>query len=974
MKCPIIDAHTRIICDENDFAGVREVAEWVRNDLRLVFGDRVSDSGEGTTILVGSLEKSDLLRVKREEGILSADGLRNEDGSIKREVYRVDLIKEGDADKIVIQGADKRGTMYGLLAVSESCGVSPLVNWSGAKPAARDKISFSESFFGISKEPSVKYRGIFINDEWPAFGNWAKKRFGGINAECYAEVFELMVRLRANYLWPAMWNSNFSLDGPGLESAELADKLGIVMSTSHHEPCMRSGEEYRMVRGPKSVYGDAWDFRENREGIIRFWEDGLKRNAPFENVITMGMRGERDTAIMAQASLEDNIALLRDIIKTQNDLIRKCVNSDLSKVARQFVLFTEVEKFYYGDENTPGLIDDPEMDGITVMFSDTNFGYTRTLPAKERRGRNGGHGLYYHVDMHGGPYAYEWIGSTYLPRIWDQLGTAYDYGIRDILVVNVGDLVSQELELSYIMKMAFDMENYGSARLNNAFCFVRDWVERIFGDYYSKEDRVSICEIISEYTLINERRKHEIMNDRVYHPAHYDESKDLYEKCVKIQKLCDELLERSPKEIRTAFYELIYYPAYGTANLHKTWIASAWNKYYANQNRNTANDLCAEIEAGLEADRKLIADFHALADGKYYGHALSEHFGFRNWNDSGCQFPMRTYVYPSRKSRMLVTKSDDSWFYDGREYTKREDTLYDFLRPDIDDITLEISCGSENAISYTVTTDKDWIGVASEGTDGCIRNFSNLIEGKTYGTDRIRVGVDRKLIPSDVVSSGTIIISDGDECFVTLTVRACGKEYYEGVCRAKSGKGISKGSILVHAGHAVAEGRDFAKMTATDSACYRVMEPYGRHGSGLKLYPNTIDLTNEDSGSLPYAEYLFFAEDAGEYDAEFIFAPSFPVNDESFQFFEISVNGEEPARINTIYDSSRPVFLSAQWTEDNRRNAKIVSARIHFKAGVNRLSYCQLSPNLILERIVLWDTKWPQKESYLGPKNSYVFE
>ncbi len=258
---------------------------------------------------------------------------------------------------------------------------------------------------------------------------------------------------------------------------------------------------------------------------------------------------------------------------------------------------------------------------------------------------------------------------------------------------------------------------------------------------------------------------------------------------------------------------------------------------------------------------------------------------------------------------MLVTKSDDSWFYDGREYTKREDTLYDFLRPDIDDITLEISCGSENAIAYTVTTDKDWIGVASEGTDGCIRNFSNLIEGKTYRTDRIRVGVDRKLIPSDVVSSGTIIISDGDECFVTLTVRACGKEYYEGVCRAKSGKGISKGSILVHAGHAVAEGRDFVKMTATDSACYRVMEPYG-HGSGLKLYPNTIDLTNEDSGSLPYAEYLFFAEDAGEYDAEFFLitysAPELCGRDAliAFKHFAKVTGCTEPAFICDVFNCS----------------------------------------------------------------------
>ena len=970
---PVIDANTRIVCDENDFEGIIEVAEWVRKDFRLVFGEKKSNVDEGTIILVGTLEKSDLLRKKREDGKLLTEGLLNEDGSHKWEVYRSDFIKDDDRDVIVIQGSDKRGAMYGLLAISEACGVSPLVNWSGARPAARDKVLLPETFFGISKEPSIKYRGIFINDEWPAFGNWAQKRFGGINAKCYAEVFELMVRLRANYLWPAMWASNFSLDGPGLKSAELADKLGIVMSTSHHEPCMRTGEEYRMVRGPKSIYGDAWDFRENKEGIIRFWEDGLKRNAPFENVITMGMRGERDTAIMAQASLEDNIALLRDIIKTQNDLIRKCVNPDLSKVSRQFILFTEVEKFYYGDENTPGLIDDPEMDGITVMFSDTNFGYTRTLPAEDRRARKGGYGLYYHVDMHGGPYAYEWIGSTYLPRIWDQLGTAYDYGIRDILVVNVGDLVSQELELSYVMKMAFDMECYGSEKPNNSFEFIKGWIEKIFESYFSKEDRNSIFEIISTYTLINERRKHEIMNDRVYHPAHFEEAKDLYERCTRILKLCDALLDRTPEEIRTAFYELVYYPACGTANLNKTWIASTWNKYFADQNRNTANDLCAEIDAGIEFDRKLIDDFHAIADGKFYGHSLSEHFGFRSWNDSGCQFPMRTYIYPSRKNRMLVSKSDESWFYDGREYTKREDVVYDFLRPDIDEIILEISCGSENAIVYTITADCDWIGIAKEDSESHADLFSQAGKGVTDKTDRIRVRVDRGKIRGDVVSRGSVIVSDGDECFVTLTLKACGREFYEGINRAKNGMEIPKGCILIHDGYAVAESCNFIRMTSSDAASYRVLTPYGRHGSGLKLYPNTIDLINEDSDGLPYAEYLFFAEQEGEYEAEFIFAPSFPVCDVSKQYFELRVNEEAPVRINTIYDPDRPVFLSAQWTEDNRRNAKIVSERISLKTGVNRLSYCQLNPNLILERIILWDIKRNKKESYLGPKNSFVF-
>ena len=222
--------------------------------------------------------------------------------------------------------------------------------------------------------------------------------FGGVNAACYAQVFELLLRLKGNYFWPAMWSTNFSLDGPGLQSAELADELGVVMSTSHHEPCMRSGEEYTGVRGPGSPYGDAWDFAANPEGITRFWRDGLRRNGRFENVITLGMRGERDTPLLGRDSdLRENIELLRRILKTQNRLIREEVNPDLARVPRQLVLFTEVEGFLYGTDEVPGLLGDPELDGVTLMLSDNNRGYTRTLPTAAMRAHNGGFGMYYHT-------------------------------------------------------------------------------------------------------------------------------------------------------------------------------------------------------------------------------------------------------------------------------------------------------------------------------------------------------------------------------------------------------------------------------------------------------------------------------------------------------------------------------------------------------------------------------------------------
>jgi len=996
MKKFLLNKNIVFIYDKEDYKGILKVLDWVTDDLRKVFDcneikkisvDEYKGENIDEAIIVGSVEKSSIITKLSDEGKIDIKVLKDDKGNARWEVFNRELVKnpiEGINDAIVISGSDKRGTIYGLLGLSESAGVSPLVNWSDAFPAKKSEVILGEEFFKTSKEPSVKYRGIFINDEWPAFGNWATKRFGGVNAKCYAEVFEMILRLHGNYMWPAMWASNFSMDGPGIESAILADELGIVMSTSHHEPCMRTGEEYSLLRGPESPYGDAWDFLSNREGIIRFWEDGLKRNHSFENVITMGMRGERDTAIMASATLEENINLLKDIIRTQNELIRKYVNEDLTKVPRQIVLFTEVEKFYYGDENTPGLIDDPEMEGITIVFSDNNYGYTRTLPPEKMRNHKGGYGMYYHVDMHGGAYSYEWIGSTYLPRIWDQLSTTFDYGVKDIWVVNVGDIVSQELEISYIMKLAYDFDAYGTSNPNNTDEFIKNWIQIQFGNYFETEDLAKIDEIIHRYQIINERCKHEVMNESVYHPVYFNEARDLYNNCKRVLALCDEILAKCPEEIKTAFYELVYYPAFGTANLSRTWMVSMWNKFYVNQNRNSANDFNLEIDEGIKADEKLIDDFHALADGKFYGQALSEHFGFRFWNDSNNQLPTRVYVYPANKKRMLVSKSDEMWHFDGREYTKREENIFDFLRPDKKEIIFEVSCGSKIELDYEASVDVEWLSLFLEDEvenaceymldksglgDADKDRLSSKVSSKTHGTQILHVIIDRSKLSDEKVETGKLIISDKDDCCVTLTIYGSTKTY----CINEAGDSADLRSTFYETdGYVAMEAGHYSKMTRAEDAYYEVLMPYGRTGTGIKMYPTTKDylVAGDD---VPFVEYSFVAKDEGEYEAEFVFAPSLPVNDSNSQCFGYNINDTSVISVDTITDQSHPIFWSGQWAWDNRKNAKITACKINVKKGINNLKYYQINPNLILERIVLWNPAVPKKESYLGPVESFKF-
>lgn len=684
-----VNASWELICAKEELKGTVRAAVSVADDLRAVFGEiggvhksHSLSEIQGDGIIFGTIQENDLLASLEKEGRLSFDEIRG-----KREVYKMCMVSlpvENSRTMLVIAGSDKRGTIYGLYKFSEMCGISPLRKWSGCEPKKQSSITLELPVEMTSHEPSVKYRGIFINDEWPAFGTWATTHFGDVNAKCYEGIFEMILRLKGNYFWPAMWASCFNLDGPGLASAELADEMGIVMSTSHHEPCMRAGAEYGKMRGKDSPYGDAWDFLSNREGITKFWEDGLIRNARFENVITLGMRGENDTAIMQNATLEDNIALLRDVLHTQNELIRETVNSDLSAVPRQIVLHNEVEKFYYGDDEHEGFYNDPEMDGVCVVLGDANCGYTRSLPTEKMLEHNGGYGLYYHIDMHGGPYAYEWVGNSLLSRMWEQMSMAYDFGVREIWVVNVGDIATQELAISYFLDLAYDFDRYGTANPNQTDAYLDAWMHAQFGGFMEEQDIADAAKVIRLYSRMCERRKQEVMNDRVYHPVHFGETDALIADCDTIMEICDRIKNSYREEQLVGFWELVYYPCVGTANLMKTWGLAAKNRLYAEQNRNQANLLADQVKAGIEYDRALTKAFHAVGNGKFDGFGLSEHFGFTHWSEGGCKYPLRIYTEPANKPRIIVCKSDAMKYCVGREWLDNSLVFDDFMRPDTD--------------------------------------------------------------------------------------------------------------------------------------------------------------------------------------------------------------------------------------------------------------------------------------------------
>ena len=937
-----------IVCEEQAFPGVRRVCSLVAGDLNWVFGERpaVLDQPQDskTVIFAGTIGKSPLLEQLNHEKKLDLSGIRG-----KWEVFSFQLVEDpfpGVAQALVIAGSDKRGTIYGLFHLSELLGVSPLVDWAEVRPARLEQYLLDESCCMVSREPSVRYRGIFINDEWPAIGTWAKIHFGGFNAKMYLHVFQLILRLKGNYLWPAMWDSNFSLDGPGIENARLADELGIVMGTSHHEPCMRAGEEYGQMRGPNSPYGDAWNFLTNREGITRFWEDGLRRNRPYENIITVGMRGEQDTPIMgANATLQDNIDLLRDVLRTQNQLIRRCIGKNLAKIPRLFVLFTEVEKFYYGDETTKGLMDDPELDGVTLMLTDDNFGNLRSLPTEEMKNHPGGFGLYYHLDFHGGAYAYDWMNTNFLPKIWEQLTCAYEGGIREVWIANIGDICFLEYPLCFFMDMAYDMDKWGAQAVNQTDNWSRSWVNNQFGSGFSREDCGLIDRILHQYTQINHNRKPEVMNVNVYHPVHFGETQMLLETTKQIMADAKKLLGRCPPELTDAFWELVYYPASASANHCQMWLYAGLDQFYASQGRMEANQYAHAVRCCIGQDRMLTEQYHALDGGRFSGMALSEHVGFVRWCEDGNLYPPFVTVEGANKPRLLVADARSDAFTIGTRWSGDTLELKYGLNQNVNRLEVDLACGSRVAVSYLVETDCPWLSLSRH--HGCVKKKDVLTI--TIHRERMEPGVHQGTVTVKTVYNA---------CHILVWAEKRDTWYYP------SGTFVEANHILCM------EAAHYAVKSQIENAGYEILSPYGRTGSAIKAFPVMEDFTTWEEK--PWAEYRFAAQQEGEYTLELYVAPSNTATMEHKMNIGIQMNEEEMKVHNLVGSDFASLKLDClEWDTAVRDNIRISKVVVACRKGLNQLRLYAMSPMAVIERIVLHPADSLTPESYLGPPESW---
>lgn len=590
-----------IYMDANDCRGVSYAANALVKDIRNVSGSQATiTSNRKATILVGTIGHSaaidQLVKQKRINGNLLKG---------KREKFIITVVD----NQLVIAGSDRRGTIYGIYELSQQMGVSPWYDWADVPVEHHDSIFVNRGTY-TDGEPAVRYRGIFLNDEAPCLTSWVKNTYGTGYGDhrFYQRVFELVLRLRGNMMWPAMWGWAFYADDA--ENEKTADEMGVVMSTSHHEPMARNHQEYARNRkgwGP-------WNYQKNKANLQKFFREGIERMKGTEQIVTIGMRGDGDEAMSAEADTK----LMSQIINDQRKIIADVTGKKASETPQVWALYKEVLDYYDKGMKVP--------DDVTLLLCDDNWGDVRRVPNAKERKHKGGWGLYYHVDYVGAPRNSKMLNVTPVQNPWEQLTLAYENGIDRLWILNVGDLKPMEYPISQFMDMAWNPHKYS---VNNITRHTRDWCAQQFGESQADE-AARILNLICKY---NGRCTPEMLDNSTY-SLENGEWQEVVNQYLQLEADALRQYNSLPASYHDAYRQIILFPIELMSNLHQMYFAQAQNHALYKKNNPKANIWADECERLFKRD-SLICDVynHKMSGGKWNGMMTQKHIGYKSWND-----------------------------------------------------------------------------------------------------------------------------------------------------------------------------------------------------------------------------------------------------------------------------------------------------------------------------------------------------
>lgn len=920
-----------LIFDAEDYPGVIRAVRDLQSDVARVTTCTPSMSPSLTPsssriVIVGTLGKNAVL-----DQLVSAGKLDCSDLTGKWESFVITTVDKplpGVNQALVIAGSDKRGTIYGVYELSEQIGVSPWFWWADVPPRRRPEVFVVPGRYA-SGEPAVRYRGIFINDEAPCLTGWAAEKFGGLNSKFYTRVFELILRMRGNYLWPAMWDNAFNEDDP--ENPRLADEYGIVMGTSHHEPMMRAHKEWTSRR---QNYGNGkWNYATNGEALRKFFREGIARNKHFENLVTIGMRGDGDTGMASTGSIESDMRLLQQIFDDQREILADEMQTDPARVPQLWALFTEVQKYYEHGLRPP--------DDVTLLWTDDNTGNLRRLPTAEERKRSGGAGIYYHIDMHGGPYAYQWINTNPLPKIAEQMNLAYEYGATRIWIVNVGDIKPLEVPLEFFLRFAWNPSAWPKERIGE---YLHRWARREFGEEHAAE----IAEIVARYAKLNGWRKPELVTPDTFSQLHHHEAARVEEAWRDVVERAESLYSRIPAEQRDAFYQLVLHPAKASSLVVRMNILAGRNLVFAKQGRASTNAVAARVRQMFREDQEMSEFYNRQLAGGKWNHLMDQaHLGQFTWEPPVVNvMPAVSEVLPQDESRIAVAVEGEasSWpdHFGGAALP-----VFESLNPRRSYVDV-FAVGSRSP-EWLIQAEQDWIRLTPEVLpDGDRRHW---------------VEIDWPRLPSGE-STGWIIVR-GNERPVRIKVPVV-KATDEEIDLARGRYASLVGAVSI-AGNG-ATGR-----SVVNGVRWELIPDYGRGDGAMGIYPVTARsvLPPEPSPTLEYAVYL---PRSGTYTVTLVLGPVMDFVPDRGMRIAVGFDEQPPQVLDIFADRAAQTYLSeAWWMQFTRDNARFLKSTHELTSkGPHVLKVAMVDPGVVVQKIIITDKAVP--ESYFGPPEMVLTE
>ncbi|MDP9955866.1 hypothetical protein J2X97_001503 [Epilithonimonas hungarica] len=603
-----------LFSDSDSDKGILRAVANLQSDFQKVTGVQPTlisqNSGaSGMLIIIGEVGKS-----KTIDALIKAKKIDGNSLKGKNEKFIIQNVSNpfpGVSEAIVIAGSDKRGTIYGIYEMSQQIGVSPWYYWADVPVEKKENLYFKKGIY-TDGEPAVEYRGIFLNDEEPSLGGWARATFGGINSKFYEKVFELILRMKGNYIWPAMWGKAFYdddvLNGP------LANEMGIVMGTSHHEPMAQAQTDWhRYIK--KNNLPNVWDYSKNEKVLQEFWKLGLERSKNWEKLVTVGMRGDGDEA-MGEGT---NISLLEKIVKDQRKIIADVTGKKAEKTPQVWALYKEVQDYYDKGMRVP--------DDVILLFCDDNWGNVRKLPDLSKPLHKGGYGMYYHFDYVGGPRNSKWINISPIQRVWEQMNLSYEHKVDKVWVVNVGDLKPMEFPISFFLEMAWNPKQFNS---KNLLEYTEKWAAQQFGEKHAKE----IAGMINLYSKYNRRVTPETLDWKTYSLQNYNEFETVLNDYRSLALEALRLKEKIPAEYQDAYFQLVLYPIDACSNLYEMYYAVAKNKELATKKDVEANVYADKVKECFDRNAYLDNQYNNVIAGGKWQHMMDQmKIGYKAWFD-----------------------------------------------------------------------------------------------------------------------------------------------------------------------------------------------------------------------------------------------------------------------------------------------------------------------------------------------------